>query len=227
MIHIVIADKSQITHSGLSSIFSSYEDLCIVGHAHAEEELIAMLHEFKTDIVFIDYTAPEFSVNTIKRIKDQFPASKVIALTEDQSGKTLVNAIRAGALSYLRKDCDIQEIIESIYDTHRGDAFYCGKIIERIRKESIDISDLDAIAFTCEPMPISQRELEIIQLIAEGYTNTEIAEKLFLSTHTVNTHRKNIMQKLGINNTAALVMFAVKMELVHPNKFLFAQEVNF
>jgi DNA-binding NarL/FixJ family response regulator len=76
-------------------------------------------------------------------------------------------------------------------------------------------------------MPISQRELEIIQLIAEGYTNTEIAEKLFLSTHTVNTHRKNIMQKLGINNTAALVMFAVKMELVHPNKFLFAQEVNF
>jgi DNA-binding NarL/FixJ family response regulator len=226
MIRIIIADKSQITHSGLRSIFSSYDDLCIIGHAHSENELVEMLGEFETDLVFIDYTAPDFSVNTIKRVRDTFTATKIIALTEDQSGKTLVNAIRAGVLSYLRKDCDIQEIIESVYDTHRGGAFYCGKIIEKIRKESIDISDLDSSTFSCEPTPISQRELEIIQLIAEGYTNTEIAEKLFLSTHTVNTHRKNIMQKLGINNTAALVMFAVKMELVHPNKFLFAQEVN-
>lgn len=226
MIQLVIADKSQITHSGLRSIFSSYDDLCIIGHAHKEEELLDMLHEFDTDLVFIDYTAPGFSVHTIKRIREQFEKTKVIALTEDQSGKTLIHAIRAGVLSYLRKDCDIQEIIESIYATHRGDVFYCGKIIEKIRKESIDISDLDSGTFSCEPTPISQRELEIIKLIAEGYTNTEIAEKLFLSTHTINTHRKNIMQKLGINNTAALVMFAVKMELVHPNKFLFAQEVT-
>jgi DNA-binding CsgD family transcriptional regulator len=69
---------------------------------------------------------------------------------------------------------------------------------------------------------ISERELEIIKLIAEGYTNVEIAEKLFLSPHTVNTHRKNILQKLGINNTAAIVMYAVKTNLVSPNKFLFA-----
>jgi len=187
---------------------------------------LSMLSEFGTDIVILDYTAPGFSVQTIKNIKSHFPEVKAIALTEDQTGKTLVNAIRAGALSYLRKDCDIQEIIESVHSTFQGNSFYCGKIIDRIRKESIDISDLDSTTFSCDPLPISQREMEIIQLIAEGYTNIEIAERLFLSSHTVNTHRKNIMQKLGINNTAALVMFAVKMELVHPNKFLFAQELN-
>jgi DNA-binding CsgD family transcriptional regulator len=76
--------------------------------------------------------------------------------------------------------------------------------------------------FNCEPVSISDRELEIIKLIAEGYTNNEIAEKLFLSHHTVNTHRKNILQKLGVNNTASIVMYAVKTQLVSPNKFLFS-----
>ena len=76
--------------------------------------------------------------------------------------------------------------------------------------------------FNCEPVTVSPRELEVIRLIAEGYTNVQIAEKLFLSTHTVNTHRKNIMQKLGVNNTAAIVMYAVKTQLVSPNKFLFS-----
>jgi DNA-binding CsgD family transcriptional regulator len=81
---------------------------------------------------------------------------------------------------------------------------------------------MDIKEFNCEAVNISERELEIIKLIAEGYTNVEIAEKLFLSPHTVNTHRKNILQKLGINNTAAIVMYAVKTNLVSPNKFLFA-----
>jgi DNA-binding CsgD family transcriptional regulator len=73
---------------------------------------------------------------------------------------------------------------------------------------------------------ITERELEIITLIAEGYTNVEIAEKLFLSPHTVNTHRKNILQKLGVNNTAAIVMYAVKTQLVSPNKFLFSPSLS-
>ena len=84
------------------------------------------------------------------------------------------------------------------------------------------MNDLDIVELSCEPVVISDRELEVIKLIAEGYTNVEIAEKLFLSPHTVNTHRKNIMQKLGVNNTAAIVMYAVKSQLVSPNKFLFS-----
>jgi DNA-binding CsgD family transcriptional regulator len=84
------------------------------------------------------------------------------------------------------------------------------------------LNDLEIAEFSCEPVVISERELEVIKYIAEGYTNNEIAEKLFLSPHTVNTHRKNIMQKLGVNNTAAIVMYAVKSQLVSPNKFLFS-----
>ena len=81
---------------------------------------------------------------------------------------------------------------------------------------------MEGEALSCEPVVISERETEIIALIAEGCTNGQIAEKLYLSSHTVGTHRKNIMQKLGVNNTAAVVMYAVKTGLVNPNRFLFS-----
>jgi DNA-binding CsgD family transcriptional regulator len=88
------------------------------------------------------------------------------------------------------------------------------------------VNDLELTEFNCEAVSITERELEIITLIAEGYTNVEIADKLFLSPHTVNTHRKNILQKLGVNNTAAIVMYAVKTQLVSPNKFLFSPSLS-
>ncbi len=86
------------------------------------------------------------------------------------------------------------------------------------------MNDIDFESFTCEPVLLSERENEIITLIAEGLTNSQIADQLFLSTHTINTHRKNIMSKLGVKNTAGIVMYAVKTNLISPNKFLFASE---
>jgi deoxyadenosine/deoxycytidine kinase/DNA-binding CsgD family transcriptional regulator len=88
----------------------------------------------------------------------------------------------------------------------------------------IDVDDIDFESFSCEPVLLSERENEIIVFIAEGQTNAQIAETLFLSNHTINTHRKNIMAKLGVKNTAGIVMYAVKTNLVSPNKFLFAAE---
>ena len=86
----------------------------------------------------------------------------------------------------------------------------------------MDVDDIDYGVLTCDPVMMSERENEIIVLIADGYTNDQIAEMLFLSKHTVNTHRKNILFKLGVKNTAGIVMYAVKTQLVSPNKFLFA-----
>ena len=99
---------------------------------------------------------------------------------------------------------------------------FCGQILERIREEKINIDDIEFDELSCDPIAISEREVEIIALIAEGYTNGQIAAKLFISNHTVNTHRKNIMKKLGVNNTAGIVMYAAKTNLVNPNKFLFS-----
>jgi DNA-binding CsgD family transcriptional regulator len=111
-------------------------------------------------------------------------------------------------------------------ETFNGNKFFCGQILETIQRANIDVNDIDFDSFTCEPVVLSDRENEIIKLIAEGNTNPQIADLLFLSSHTVNTHRKNIMTKLGVKNTAGIVMYAVKTNLVSPNKFLFAPELE-
>lgn len=222
MARIIIADTNQLIRTGLTALLSSYNDFELLGEASSEQQLLEMVQSFETDVVLIDFAARNFSIDTVQRITRNFPRIRMVAITGEQTGITIVNALRAGVCSYIKKDCDINEIVESIRETSSGGRFFCGQILETLRKENIDVNDMDIKEFGCEAVNISERELEIITLIAEGYTNVEIAEKLFLSPHTVNTHRKNILQKLGVNNTAAIVMYAVKTNLVSPNKFLFA-----
>ena len=109
-------------------------------------------------------------------------------------------------------------------ETAKGEKFFCGTILETIQDANLDVDDIDTGSFSCEAVVISKRECEIITLIAEGFTNAQIADKLFLSAHTINTHRKNIMAKLGVKNTAGIVMYAVKTNLTTPNKFLFTAD---
>ena len=133
----------------------------------------------------------------------------------------LMSAIRAGVTSYIKKDCGIDEIIDAVLDTADGQKFFCGKILETLRRASFDVDQLLTQPLSCTPVTLSARECEVIALIAEGLSYTRIADRLHLSAHTVTTHRRNIMQKLGVNSTAAVVMYAVKNGLVSPNKFLF------
>lgn len=219
---VLIADSNVISLNGLRSILSQIKGIQITGEAKNEDELLEHIQHFSPEIVVIDYTEKGFSIDSItKSLKDN-PEIKVVAVTPEQSAQTLVDALRAGVSSYIKKDCEISEIMDSVLETSKGNRFFCGQILETIQKAHINIEDIDYDALTCEPLSLSERELEVITLIAEGYTNQQIAEMLFLSAHTVNTHRKNIMGKLGVKNTAGIVMYAVKTNLVTPNKFLFA-----
>ncbi|MFN8697747.1 MAG: LuxR C-terminal-related transcriptional regulator [Flavobacteriales bacterium] len=222
MIRIVIADSNHLIRAGLNAVLSQYDDFELVGEADSSEKLIDLVRHFRPDVVLVDFAARDFSVDVVQRCLRVSPQSRLVAITPEQSGVTIVNALRAGITSYIKTDCDVHEIVHSIRETNSGGRFFCGQILESIRRESIEVDDLEIRELSCEPVSISERELEVIRLIAEGYTNNEIATKLFLSPHTVNTHRKNIMQKLGVNNTAAIVLYAVKTELVSPNKFLFS-----
>lgn len=219
---VLIADSNFISLNGLRAILSNEQDLIITGEARNEDELMDHIKLFSPDVVVIDYTVDGFSIDSVPRALRDFPGLKFVAVTPEQSAQTLVDALRGGIFSYIKKDCDITEIVDSVLETYKGNRFFCGQILETIHTANIDVDDIDCDALTCEPLSLSEREMEIITLIAEGYTNTQIAEMIFLSTHTVNTHRKNIMGKLGVKNTAGIVMYAVKTNLVTPNKFLFA-----
>lgn len=224
MAKIIIADSNHLIRTGLNAIISQYNQFQLLGEAGNETELCDMVRNFNPDIILIDFAAKDFSIDVIPRCIKINNRLKFVAITGEQTGNTIVSALRAGVTSYIKKDCDIHEIVDSIKETADGGRFFCGQILQTIRREAIDINDLNLSEFNCEPVAISERELEIIKYIAEGYTNIEIAEKLFLSPHTVNTHRKNILQKLGVNNTASIVMYAVKTNLVSPNKFLFSPQ---
>ena len=221
---VVLADSNELMRVGLRTVLKTIPQLQIVGEARNSAELIGQTQDFDVNLVVIDYTADGFEIDVIPKVLSKRPDIRFLAITPEQSAQTLVNALRSEVQSYVKKDCDLGEILDAVKDTHLGKKFFCGQILETIQRASIDVNDMDLDSFTCEPVVLSERESEIITLIAEGLTNAQIAEQLFLSNHTINTHRKNIMNKLGVKNTAGIVMYAVKTNLVSPNKFLFAGE---
>jgi DNA-binding NarL/FixJ family response regulator len=220
---VIIADSNDLVRIGIRSILDANLDVEIVGEARSGDELLEMLKTFGADVVVVDFTAEGFDIDMLAKMKMKFPETNSVAITPEQSAQILVDALRSGITSYVKKDCSIPEIIDAVKETGKGNKFFCGQILETIREANLDVDDLDDV-FTCEAVLISKRECEIIILIAEGNTNAEIAEKLFLSSHTINTHRKNIMAKLGAKNTAGIVMYAVKTNLISPNKFLFTAD---
>jgi DNA-binding NarL/FixJ family response regulator len=221
-VKVIIADSNDIVRVGLRTILSSDKFTQIIGEATNSDDLEEQVKNFDTDIVLIDYTSPGFTIDIIPRILSANKNLKFIAITPEQNANIVVDALRSGVMSYIKKDCDIPEILSSVKETGAGNKFFCGQILESIQRAEVNVEDLDFESFTCEPVLLSEREVEIITLIAEGYTNSQIADLLHLSPHTINTHRKNIMGKLGTKNTAGIVMYAVKTNLVSPNKFLFA-----
>lgn len=222
--NIVLADSNELMRVGLRTVLKSIPSLEIVGEAKSGKELLSQIKDFEVDIVVIDYTSQGFEIDDVVKTLNKKSSIKILAITPEQSAQTLVDALKSGVQSYVKKDCDITEIIDAVKETMDGKKFFCGQILETIQRASINVNDMDLENFSCEPVTLSERESEVITLIAEGLTNLQIASQLFLSNHTVNTHRKNIMAKLGVRNTAGIVMYAVKTNLVSPNKFLFAAE---
>ena len=223
MSRILIADSNQLVACGLQATLRSHGMDQVVGQARSEQEMFELIDSFSPDLVILDFVTSGFSVESIIRLKAK-GRIRVLALTDAQRGVTLVNALRAGVDGYVKKDCDLQEIVEAVRETQCGRKFFCSQILDTIKREGINLESLNVVDPDCAGVSLSKRELQVIRLIAEGFTNPQISEKLFVSPHTITTHRRNILQKLGVNNTASVVLYAVQAGLVSPNKFLFAPE---
>lgn len=220
-IKILVADNSYLIREGFRAIINDNSDFKLAGEADKADELDEKLLLHRPHVLVIDYTAEFFSIDDVKAIAQKFPEVKILAITSPQTKTTISKAIETGVISHLLKDCGRDEIIEAIYSTAKGEKFFCGKIVDGVMKDGSTTHAQDG-SVSCDGIKLSAREIEIIRLVAEGLSNKEIADRLFLSVHTVTTHRKNIMGKLGVNNTAGLVMFAIRQNLLGPNKFLFA-----
>lgn len=220
-IRLLLADHGELALVGLRTVFEADERIELVGSARDAIALRALLVRHRPDVVLIDHTSEGFAARDIRDGIKRAPRTRFVAITHEPSPVVLMNAVKAGATGFIKKDCDLQEIQEAVLSGAEGRRFFCGKVLETLRRAGHDVERFVAEPLTCAPVTLSQRECEIIGLIAEGQSYTRIAERLHISAHTVVTHRKNIMGKLGVNSTAALVLYAVRNGLASPNHFLF------
>lgn len=224
-IKLVLADPGELTLVGLRCIFDAAEGVEVLGSARDPISLKALLVRHRPDVVLIDPGSSAFAARDIREGLKRSPRTRFVAITNEPSALMLMSAVKAGATAYVKKDCDLQEIQDAVQAAAEGKRFFCGKVLQTLRRAGHDADRFTEEPMTCAPMVLSKRECEVIGLIAEGKSCTRIAEQLHLSAHTVITHRKNIMQKLGVNSTAAVVLFAVKNGLASPNHFLFNEGI--
>jgi DNA-binding NarL/FixJ family response regulator len=216
MISVLIADNNYLSRLGLYTLLSSSSNF-EVDYTEDDnfENLIACIKKNKPKILVLDFQSLNITSKQISIITKTFKRLQVLAITDYMSRAEMQSALDSGVRSYLLKECDKDEIIEALHATHSGERFLCGKVayfLANSQELAIMRPELDKVS--CQGLGITDRELDIIRLISEGLSNKLIADKLELSTHTVNTHRKNIMSKLSIPNTAGIVMFAVKNKLL-------------
>lgn len=212
---IVIADDHSIIRSGLQLLLKNTTEFSVVGEATSGQEAIDLVAETKPDIAVLDISMPGMGgIEATKVIKQQSPDTKVLILTIHQSEEYVYQMLRAGASGYLLKDAGKEEIFAALRAIASGERFFSPGVSKLMVDEFIRrAKEQDAQDVTAGEI-LTNREMEVLKHIAEGMTNQQIADKLFISVRTVDTHRTNMMQKLDIHDTAGLVRYAIERGVV-------------
>ncbi len=216
MISVLIADKNYLSRLGLFTLLQSSLNFEV---DYTEDDnfdnLIALIKKNKPKILVLDFQSLHLNALQIAFITKIFKRLQILAITDYLSKSEMQSALDSGVRSYLLKECDKEEIIEALHATYNNERFLCGKVAYYLAsQETGEVCKTQLNTVSCAGLGVTDRELDIIRLISEGLSNKLIADNLGLSTHTVNTHRKNIMTKLNLPNTAGIVMFAVKNNLL-------------
>ena len=216
---MLIADKNFLSRVGLELLVGELKGFSLVPSVCGDkDDLASQLQISRPNLLIADPASLGITTSEIAELTRKFNRTRFLVITEMLEKKDMSSVLAAGVTSYLLKDCDKIEILEAINSTIKGEKFVCSKILGVMAAATEIVPNNSFIkSLRCDGIPVTERETDIIRCIAEGLSNKLIADKLKLSTHTVNTHRKNIMAKLGVNNTAGVVMFAVKNGLLETN----------
>lgn len=197
---IFIVDDHPLVIDGLLNMLSSEQNVTVVGSAMSGEDALELLQTIEADIVFLDINLPGISgIEVCKQLKNRQPEIKCIALSTFNENSYISRMIAEGAVGYLLKNSGKDEILKAIENVQNGHL--------HLNVNFSSKSDEPGIFVT-------RREKEVLELIAEGKTNQEIADQLFISVTTVNTHRKNLLLKFNASNTAALIKLTVKANII-------------
>ncbi len=214
-IRTLVVDDHTLVRQGIVGLLESQADIEVVGQAGSGEEALQASRDLAPDVVLMDLAMPGTSgLDATTEIKRQQPDVQVVILTIHDREDYLFQALRAGASGYVLKGADIQDLLAAVRSAHRGEVYLFPTVTKTLVADYIrrartgeDRASLDGL---------SEREREILGLIAQGMTTPEIAASLFLSPHTVQSHRDHIMTKLGLHSKAALIRYAIDRGLVEP-----------
>ena len=213
-IHIMIVDDHQIIVDGIKSLLKEVENITVVAEANNGRDAIAMLEKTPVTIILMDIEMPILNgCDATAMITSRYPDIKIIALTTHDEKSIVRKMLNAGASGYVLKNINKEILVEAITTVAKGNIYFSSEISLALASPSAE----EIIAPAKHPSSaafLSSREIEILKHLANGLSNNEIAEKLFISPNTVDTHRTHIMSKLKIHNVVSLVKYAIKSGLI-------------
>jgi len=215
-IKVVVADDHTILRQGIKALLDNLEEIEVVGEAKDGREAIKAIEELSPDVILMDIAMPGLNgLEATRRIKKKFPRTKVVVLTMHTNEEYIFQILNAGADGYLVKETAFQDLISAINSVHRGEAFMSPSISKKVMTDYIQRAQgEERVGFDT----LTTREREILQLVAEGNSNKKIAEVLFISPKTVETHRAHIMDKLNIHDRAGLIKYAIRKGMINIDK---------
>lgn len=214
MIRVLVVDDHAILRDGIRSLLESQEDIVVVGEAGDGSEAIELVDKLLPDIVLMDISMPKTNgLEATRLIRERFPQVKVLILTQHDNREYIAPALSAGASGYVLKRSGRREMLNAIRQVYEQGAFLTSNITQEVLQEYSQAGRSGRE----EEQHLTDRERQVLQLIAEGNSNKEIALELGISPKTVSVHRTNIMSKLNVQNTVELIRFATNSSLLKLN----------
>ena len=215
MIRVAVVDKHPVVCDAIKALLLGAEDIEVTKSCSTTNEFIRLHVNDNVHVVLaIFYTADQQNVENIKLLSNRFPKLKILVLSMYRNEKFILKLIKAGAKGHLSQDTDRSEILEAIYTLRNGYEFYAKTITNILLSSYLGDKDINTKEKESRQKDLSAREMEVFKLFAEGLSNRHIAEKLFISVRTVETHKNNIMKKINLKTTVDLVKFAIKNNII-------------
>jgi NarL family two-component system response regulator LiaR len=211
-IMVMIVDDHEMVRRGACSYLEAQPDISVVAQAGTGEEAVKLAREFIPDVVLMDLVMPGMDgVEATRKVKDASPRTQIIILTSFHQDEYIFPALQAGAISYLLKDVKASELVEAIRRAARGEATLHPKIAARVIKTFRSLESGEVTPF----ITLTEREMEVLKLIAKGYSNDKIADQLVISVGTVKGHVSNILSKLHLVDRTQAAAYAWQAGIVH------------
>lgn len=212
LIRVAIVDDHELFVDGIEALLHNDPQIDFVGKCSTGKSILGLLEENPAAVLLLDISLPDTSgIDLCAEIRLRFPSVRILALSMHNDQSLIARMLSAGASGYVLKNAGKEELLTAIKNIHAGQKYYSGAVTEALLKQSVlQISDSPSPT----PPRLSRRELEVLKLITEGLTNKEIANKLFISQKTVETHRMNLMYKLNVHNAASLSAEALRLNLL-------------